>query len=73
MCSYCHIYCLIDNPQSTTCAIKLVTGMYDGPNGSFFHLRNEFHFSDVHGAMNHSGSRAKWWIACKVVDRVQSE
>ena len=22
-------------------------------------LRNEFHFSDVHGAMNHSGSRAK--------------
>ena len=24
------------------------------------HLRNEFHFSGVHGAMNRSGSRAKW-------------
>ena len=24
------------------------------------HLRNEFHFSVVHGAMNRSGSRAKW-------------
>ena len=24
-----------------------------------FHLRNEFHFSDVHGAMNRSESRAK--------------
>ena len=24
-----------------------------------FLLRNEFHFSDVHGAMNHSGSHAK--------------
>ena len=23
------------------------------------HLRNEFHFSGVHGAMNRSGSRAK--------------
>ena len=23
------------------------------------HLGNEFHFSDVHGAMNRSGSRAK--------------
>ena len=23
------------------------------------YLRNEFHFSDVHGAMNRSGSRAK--------------
>ena len=23
------------------------------------HLRNEFHFSDADGAMNHSGSRAK--------------
>ena len=23
------------------------------------HLINEFHFSDVHGAMNHSGSCAK--------------
>ena len=27
--------------------------------GKFFHLRNEFHFSGVHGAMNRSGSRAK--------------
>ena len=27
-------------------------------NGSV-HLRNEFHFSGVHGAMNRSGSRAK--------------
>ena len=26
---------------------------------SVFHLRNEFHFSGVHGAMNRSGSRAK--------------
>ena len=25
----------------------------------FFFLRDEFHFSDVHGAMNRSGSRAK--------------
>ena len=25
----------------------------------FIQLRNDFHFSDVHGAMNHSGSRAK--------------
>ena len=25
-----------------------------------FYLRNEFHFSDVHGAMNHSG------VACKM-------
>ena len=24
------------------------------------YLRNEFHFSGVHGAMNRSGSRAKW-------------
>ena len=24
-----------------------------------FFLRNDFHFSDVHGAMNHSWSRAK--------------
>ena len=24
-----------------------------------FNLRNEFHFSGVHGAMNRSGSRAK--------------
>ena len=24
-----------------------------------YHLRNEFHFSGVHGAMNRSGSRAK--------------
>ena len=28
-------------------------------NSSDFHLRNEFHFSGVHGAMNRSGSRAK--------------
>ena len=28
----------------------LIVGVY---------LRNEFHFSDVHGTMNHSGSRAK--------------
>ena len=26
---------------------------------SFCQLRNEFHFSGVHGAMNRSGSRAK--------------
>ena len=25
----------------------------------FSYLRNEFHFSGVHGAMNRSGSRAK--------------
>ena len=24
-----------------------------------WNIRNEFHFSDVHGAMNHSGSLAK--------------
>ena len=28
-------------------------------NGCALHLRNEFHFSGVHGAMNRSGSRAK--------------
>ena len=27
--------------------------------GVKIHLRNEFHFSGVHGAMNRSGSRAK--------------
>ena len=26
---------------------------------SCYHLRNEFNFSGVHGAMNRSGSRAK--------------
>ena len=26
---------------------------------TIFQLRNEFHFSGVHGAMNRSGSRAK--------------
>ena len=31
------------------------------PNHNFYkHLRNEFHFSGVHGAMNRNGSRAKW-------------
>ena len=29
------------------------------PTHTKLHLRNEFHFSDVHGAMSHSGSRAK--------------
>ena len=35
--------------SENTCKIPL--GQFD--------LRNEFHFSDVHGAMNGSGSRAK--------------
>ena len=29
-------------------------------NKELFHLRNEFHFSGVHGAMNRSGSLAKF-------------
>ena len=29
------------------------------PTHTKLHLRNEFHFSGVHGAMNRSGSRAK--------------
>ena len=37
---------LIGNPEDQFSRIKA-------------HLRNEINFSDVHGAMNHSGSRAK--------------
>ena len=50
-----HAYCGITSklyPTSVTC--------YDFPElKRKSHLRNEFHFSDVHGAMNGSGSRAK--------------
>ena len=30
-----------------------------------FSLRNEFHFSDVHGPMNHCGWRAKCKLCCR--------
>ena len=43
-----------ESPRNMQC-----TGISKGVKVEKFHLRNEFHFSGVHGAMNRSGSRAK--------------
>ena len=43
---------------STLTMLPLLARIWDFPS-KYRYLRNEFHFSGVHGAMNRSGSRAK--------------